>query len=241
MYTKPSARKAQAALPDSPQGSPLQITRRSSQVGIHQFRFALEPERPLTAGLHTGVVCRCRKGGGMSRRATRQPGLDWAVQQGKTDRLGSPYSLFDSIKPTYYPPQVRYTGLQQPCRGKSVYPRARSTRVTLFLAVVESIYGFLLGTLSSTSVAKGRFPWSELLMDFQRTKSSVWRGKSFADDRISLTITCYIIIANELCYLFAGSFNKHYYVKVYNLLDSVRKWFLVWLIQLSISIATGKL
>lgn len=31
----------------------------------------------------------------------RQEGFDWAVQQQKTDRLGSPYCLFDSIKPTY--------------------------------------------------------------------------------------------------------------------------------------------
>lgn len=31
----------------------------------------------------------------------RQEGFDWAVQRQKTDRSGSPYRLFDSIKPTY--------------------------------------------------------------------------------------------------------------------------------------------
>lgn len=36
-----------------------------------------------------------------SRVRRRQEGFHWAVQRQKTDRSGSPYRLFDSIKPTY--------------------------------------------------------------------------------------------------------------------------------------------
>jgi len=46
----------------------------------------------MLRGLSGVRKCRVRR---------RQEGFDWAVQWQKTDRPGSPYRLFDSIKPTY--------------------------------------------------------------------------------------------------------------------------------------------
>lgn len=80
--------------------------------GIHQFRVARARLIPGTARgcplgtLYEGCLPMLRGRGEVSgvrkcRVRRRQEGFDWTAQRQKTDRSGSPYRLFDSIKPTY--------------------------------------------------------------------------------------------------------------------------------------------
>lgn len=106
-----------------------------------------------------------RAGWRRCRVRRRQGGFDWTVQRQKTDRPGSPYRLFDSIKPTYsiyYP--VRPSAPPSPCsfqvhikgetraycENPSVTPNetrsylvSTSPRERTRLFSLRSIYGFL--------------------------------------------------------------------------------------------------
>lgn len=85
----------------------------------------------------------------------RQEGFDWAVQWQKTDRPGSPYRLFDSIKPTYsiFPRALRHPITLENRDGGRERKRERGDRAYRGNPLVTPTHSYLVSTSPGTLVS----------------------------------------------------------------------------------------